>query len=105
MRCLPFDQQRAVTPGAALARGHDLERRAVAPELPAGPEGGRARLRGEQAGRTSARRRGWRRSPSRWRPAIRLEGRPELADIESMGAGSEVAAGSAYALLMNGRAS
>jgi hypothetical protein len=95
MRCVPHDQQRAVTPGPALTREHHLERRAVAPELPVDPESGRARLRGQSSDQTSARRGGWWRSPSRWRPAIPLERRPLLADIESICAWgeAEVAAG------------
>src|SRR5438128_1991797 len=52
MRCLPFDQQRAIQVGAALGGEHDLERGAVAPELRVGPAGGCARLPCEPAAQT-----------------------------------------------------
>jgi hypothetical protein len=89
MRRVPYDQQRAVTLGAALAREHDLERRAVSPELRVDPAGGRTGLRGEQIGDASARRTGRRRSSSRRRPAIQLAERPGVANAESIRAGSE----------------
>jgi hypothetical protein len=44
MRRLSYYQQRAAAPGAAHARKRHLEPRAIAPELPADPAGGRAGL-------------------------------------------------------------
>src|SRR5262249_8934991 len=64
-------QQRSVQTGAALAREHDLERRAVAPELRTGQASGCGRL-GEQTAQASARRSGWSRFPSRGGPAVCL---------------------------------
>jgi len=87
MRRLPYDQQRATPFGAALAREHDLERRAVASELRAGPAGGCARLAGEPTAQTSARPRGRWRPPSWWRPAVQLAAGSGMVDIEGVCAG------------------
>src|SRR5215510_755894 len=88
MRCLPYVQQRGVQTGAALAREHDLERRAVAPELRAGQARGCGRL-GEQTAQASARRRGWWRSPSRGGPAVCLAAGSGLADVEGFRVGRD----------------
>src|SRR3954447_1384935 len=94
MCCLPYVQQRTVQSGTALARCHNVERTTVAAEFRIGQASGHAWLPGKQVAHTSACRRGGRRCAS-WRsPAVCLEGRPELVDLEGIrdGRGGEVAA-------------